>query len=242
MNRQSRERAASGQREPESADQVVHDQVPKMQFKSSGQIPPVAMDPTGVMPPSASELAYRQGVTPAVQFRSKKRELPKGEEAFEAMREAFPQNYQEDGKDISSPDLLDEHGLPERYKNTCAVRISVMLNTMGENITPAKAKAAGVRTKKSAKTGQYYVVGAHEIWKYIAANFRAADVTFPRRGRYKDEEAFDQGYENEIKPAISGRTGIVGFDKYSTTTARDTSISSTASACSTRRASIRPVA
>ena len=146
-----------------------------------------------------------------------KKELPKGEEGFDKMWEAHPHNYQADSEEnTSSEEILEEHGLPDYVTNTCAVRLSIMLNGIGETITPAKCKAAGIERKPhySAKSKQYYILAAREMWTYLNANFRKADVTFPANGkRYKDETEFQDAFETEVKPLLAGKKGIVAFDK-----------------------------
>src|SRR5690606_4684798 len=64
-------------------------------------------------------------------FLGGRRQLHEGEEAFSGLWDAFPQNYQPDpAQNQSSPDLLDEHGLSQAFENTCAIRLSVMLNSL----------------------------------------------------------------------------------------------------------------
>jgi hypothetical protein len=149
----------------------------------------------------------------AVQMRGK---LGSGEEAFDAMWEAHPHNYQEDeGENTSSEDVREEHGLPDYMENTCAIRLSIMLNETGNKITPAKCAAAGLARKPhySRKTKSYYILAAREMWQYLERHFRQEDVIFPAHGKYKDEEEFQAAFESTIKPLVQSRKGIAAFDK-----------------------------
>lgn len=180
----------------------------RVQFSSRGVIPAVGGGGLGSAAPSASERGYD------VQF--KKNDLPKGDEAFAEMWANHPHNHQEDEtQNTDSSTVLDENGLPAEFANTCAIRLSIMLNGIGQTITPAKTKAAGIERKPhySKKTKQYYLLGAAEVWKYITNTFRKPDVTFPAKGRFKNAEEYDKGFEEQIKPAIAGKHGIVAFDK-----------------------------
>jgi hypothetical protein len=153
------------------------------------------------------------GVGSAVQL---KRRLPRGEEAFQQMWDAHPHNYQTDDEDnTSSDEVRSQHGLPAYIENTCAVRISIMLNNIGERITPQKTAAAGLRRAPhySRATRQFYILAASEMWTYLNAYFRRADATFPASGRYRDAEQFQDAFESTIKPRLAGHKGIVAFDK-----------------------------
>jgi hypothetical protein len=90
-----------------------------------------------------------------------------------------------------------------------------MLNETGNRITPGKCAAAGLKRKPhySRKTKSYYILAAREMWEYLERHFRQEDVMFPAHGKYKDEEEFQAAFESTIKPLISSRKGIVGFDK-----------------------------
>ncbi len=138
--------------------------------------------------PSAAKGAAGGG---AVQM---KKELPKGEEGFQGMWDAHPHNDGYGGaEDTSSDDVRSEHGLPDYIDNTCAVRLSIMLNGIGETITPAKTKAAGIERKPhySKTTKQYYILAAREMWTYLSKYFRAPDLSLPPGGkRYQNEEEF----------------------------------------------------
>lgn len=146
----------------------------------------------------------------------KKEKLPKGKEGFEKMWAAHPHSYQDDpSQNTGSADLLREVGLPTEW-NTCAIRLSRMLNKIGLRITPAKVKAAGIARAPyySRKTKEYLILSAKEMWTYLAKNFRKADAIFPAAGKtYKDAEAFKQGFSKDIEPIVKARKGIVAFEK-----------------------------
>ncbi len=203
------DREASPQTTQQPAEEVETATPPqnRVQFSSRGAIPDVGGD-RGSSAQSASQRGFG-----AVQMKG---ELPKGEEGFANMWANHPHNGQEDeSQNTDSETVLDEHGLPKEYANTCAIRLSIMLNGIGQTITPAKTKAAGIARAPhySKKTKQYYILAASEVWKYIANTFRKADVAFPKAGRYKDAAAFQEGFEKDIKPAVAGKHGIVAFDK-----------------------------
>ena len=165
--------------------------------------------------PAAKSAAAGQGVQ--LQVAGKKEKLGQGEEAFQQMWDAHPHNYMDDdSQNTSSEEVREEHGLPDYLENTCAIRLSIMLNATGHTITPQKTKAAGITRAPhySKKTKQYYIVSAKEMWTYLSKNFRAADVEFPKGGkRFKDETEFQATFESEIRPLIDGKQGIVAFDK-----------------------------
>jgi hypothetical protein len=167
----------------------------------------------GAVAPLFSHFAEGAGATAAPVQRKEK--LPQGEEGFAKMWDAHPHNYQADeSQNQSSADLLEEQGLPDWIGNTCAVRLSTMLNNMGYTITPEKTKAAGMSRAPtySKKTKQYYILAASEMWNYISKNFRKADQTFPPAGIYKDAESFQAAYDKEIRPIIAERKGVVAFE------------------------------
>ena len=155
---------------------------------------------------------------PAVQAKGK---LPEGEEGFDKMWEAHPHNYQDDDdQNTSSDEVREEHGLPDYLANTCAIRLSIMLNKMGEGtkITPKKTAAAGVKRKPhySKKTKGYYIVAASEMWTYLAKHFRKADVIFPKSGKWKSAEEFTKAFEEgdaAIEDIVGSKKGIVAFEK-----------------------------
>ena len=155
---------------------------------------------------------------PDLQLKGK---LPEGEEGFDEMWEAHPHNYQDDNdENTSSDEVREEHGLPDYLANTCAIRLSIMLNKMGEGtkITPKKTAAAGLKRKPhySKKTKGYYIVAASEMWTYLSKHFRKADVIFPKSGKWKTAEEFEKAFEegtNPIKDLVSSKKGIVAFQK-----------------------------
>jgi hypothetical protein len=182
----------------------------RVQFSARGVIPAVGSGVTSPTP-TASERVYGGGL----QMKPKE-SLPKGDEGFKELYDQHPHNYQDDdSKNTDSPTVLDENGLPAEYENTCAIRISIMLNGIGQHITPAKVKAAGIKRPPhySKKTKQFYLLAASEIWTYISNHYRKADMEFPKKGRFKDDEEFQKAFESEIKPAVQGKHGIVAFDK-----------------------------
>lgn len=179
----------------------------QIQFSTHGAIPAVGGRGSASQP-SASQRGY--------DVQMKKADLPKGEEGFKQMWDAHPHNNSDEADvNTDSETVLDEHGLPKEFQNTCAIRLSIMLNEIGETITPAKTKAAGIARSPfySKKTKKYYILAASEVWKYITNTFRKPDVSFPKQGRYKDSSSFQEGFEKEIKPAVAGKRGIVAFDK-----------------------------
>lgn len=146
----------------------------------------------------------------------RKDKLGSGDDAFNDMWNAHPHNYKGDpSQDTSSEDVRDNEGLPAYMDNTCAIRISVMLNATGHQITPVTAKAAGLARKPyySKKTKHFYIIAAAEMWQYLEKHFRKEDVSFPTSGRYKDEAAFQTEFDSTIKPLVAARKGIAGFDK-----------------------------
>lgn len=150
-----------------------------------------------------------------------KGKLPEGEEGFDKMWDAHPHNYQDDSdENTSSDEVREEEGLPAYLENTCAIRMSVMLNTMGGSfrITPKKTLSAGIKRRPhySKKSGDYYILAAKEMWTYIGKYFRKADAVFPKSGRWKNEEEFTAAFENgdaPIEDIVGSKKGIVGFDK-----------------------------
>lgn len=161
-------------------------------------------------------MTYAQQAATVAPGGSGQPKLPSGDKGFEKMWDAHPHNYQADSsQDTSSEDVRSEHGLPDYLANTCAIRLSVMLNGIGQTITPASAKAAGLTRAPtySKKTKQYYIVAASEMWQYLSKHFRKSDVAFPAKGTYKTEEEFQTAYDTTIKPIVQGRKGIVAFQK-----------------------------
>lgn len=208
---------------PQGAHDALHHELPEARTSSPTMLGAVA---SGVGAPVlqrklAQRLQRRGEATtestattnqPVVQ---RKEVLPTGKDQFSQMWDAHPHNYQADeSQNQSSADLLEEQGLPDWIGNTCAVRLSTMLNNMGYTITPEKTKAAGMSRPPtySKKTKQYYILAASEMWNYISKNFRKADQTFPPAGIYKDAESFQAAYDKEIRPIIAERKGVVAFE------------------------------
>lgn len=145
----------------------------------------------------------------------RKEALPAGPEGFDKLWDAHPHNYQQDeSKNTASTDLLDEQGLPGWIANTCACRLSTMLNESGYLITPEKTKAAGLQRPPtySKKTRHYYILAAAEMWTYLSKNFRKADQEFPQGGAFKNADDFQAAFDKDIKPIVSARKGIVAFE------------------------------
>jgi hypothetical protein len=143
---------------------------------------------------------------------------------FAEMWAAHPHNDQpwnEDGTDPNTPSsqvLEDQGWSPDEYGNTCAIRLSIMLNKQGGAylITPARAAQAGIaagRLRFSKKTRWYYILAAGEVWKYLSVHFGKPHQEWPARGRFKDSDAFNAAFEKDIRPVIASRKGIVAFDK-----------------------------
>ena len=139
---------------------------------------------------------------------------------FEEVWAAHPHNYLEDeSQNTSSQDLNAAQGWkPDQWANTCAIRMSVMLNTLGGayKITKAKAKAAGIKSGRvfySRKTKWYYLLSAREIWQYSTSRFGKPDMTWPPAGRFKSEEDFNASFAKDIEPIVNGKRGLVAFDK-----------------------------
>ena len=139
-------------------------------------------------------------------------------EDFEAMWEAHPHNNSTDESTSSAQVNEDQGWDPSRYANTCAVRLSVMFNTLGGNfkLTRDKAKAAGIDPRRlpySRKTGWYYILSAREMWTYVEHWGGAPDAQWPVGRRYKTSSDYNKDFDDKIKPEIEGRKGIVAFDK-----------------------------
>lgn len=144
------------------------------------------------------------------------KQLPKGEAAFARMWKAHPHNYQDDASlNILSETLREQHGLPDYITNTCAVRMSIMLNTIGETILPANTTTAGIARRPHYRPNNklYYLLAAQEMWTYLTNHFRRPDLVFPARGIYATEAAFTEAFEATIKPRLAATKGIVAFEK-----------------------------
>jgi len=137
---------------------------------------------------------------------------------FEAMWKAHPHNNGS-AASVSAATVNTNQGWdPDQYANTCALRISVMLNTLGgeHKITRDKAVAAGIpkgRVFYSSKTKWYYLLAANEMAQYIAHHQGKPSVSFPAGGRFKDADAFEADFDAKIAPAVAGKKGFVFFDR-----------------------------
>ena len=177
----------------------------------------VAGEPADYLLAQMASPGAKAAANPGVQLQQRPKEkLPEGEAGFQQMWDAHPHNYlADDEENTSSEEVREEHGLPAYLENTCAIRLSIMLNGTGHAITPAKTAAAGIARKPhySKKTKQYYIVSAKEMWTYLQKNFRSADVEIGKVKRFKDAEDFQAAFDTEIKPLLDGKQGIVAFDK-----------------------------
>ena len=176
----------------------------------------VAGEPADYLLAQMASPGAKAAASPGVQLKQKKETLPTGEDGFQQMLDAHPHNYlDDDAENTSSEEVREEHGLPSYLENTCAIRLSIMLNDTGHKITPAKTAAAGItrRPHYSKKTKQFYILSAKEMWTYLQKNFRSADIEFGKAKRYKDAEEFQAAFDSEIKPLLDGKQGIVAFDK-----------------------------
>ncbi len=141
--------------------------------------------------------------------------LPKGEAGFARMWRAHPHNYQDDvTQDTSSEALRAQHGLPDYITNTCAVRMSIMLNAIGETILPANTTTAGIarRPHYRPNTRLYYLLAAAEMWTYLTNHFRRPDVVLPVKGIFPNAPASEAAFEL-LRPQVQQRKGIVAFEK-----------------------------
>jgi hypothetical protein len=143
------------------------------------------------------------------------RMLPEGNAGFNQIWGAHPHDYKDDpAQNTTGDEVREEHELPAVFENTCAIRLSIMLNGTGHPITPATAKAAGIarRPHYSSKTGQYYIISALEMWSYLAKHFRGPDAVFPADGRFKNADEFNAAFSSSIAPIVASRKGIVAFE------------------------------
>ncbi len=141
--------------------------------------------------------------------------LPEGPAGFSEVWGAHPHDYQADAAhNTSGDDVRGEHGLPAAFQNTCACRLSVMLNGTGNPITPASVRAAGIARPPffSEKTRQYYIISAAEMWAYLAKHFRGPDMVFPPRGEYRTDAEYIDAFHQSIAPVVATRKGIVAFE------------------------------
>lgn len=153
---------------------------------------------------------------------------PQGEEAFAEMWEAHPHNYLDDSsQNTASGDLNKTLGFSEgQFKNTCALRMSTMLNRMGGEfqITYEKAKAAGLGetresgmylpralNEESGKRSDRVIVSAKEMWIYMKHQFGKPDQMWPKRGRNLKRTDAEKSMQ-ECKAAVAGKKGFITFD------------------------------
>lgn len=143
------------------------------------------------------------------------------EARFEGMWDAHPHQYKSDAsQNMSSPQVFAAIGLPD-LGNSCAIRISKMLNATGAPITVDRAAAAGISANRvwgvanpqKPGTKDYYVLTAGEMAQYLTTNFGPENAVFPASGKYATEAAFQAAFKTTIQPVIAQRKGIVVFDK-----------------------------
>ncbi len=164
-----------------------------------------------------------------MKMNSKSFSKPQGDAAFDEMWEAHPHNYlQDSSQNTDSGDLNEELGYErDQWGNTCAVRMSTMLNRMGGEyaITPEKAIAAGLgkmrdgglylpkaKDPKTESTSDRIIVSAREMIAYLDHHMGEPDRVFPEEGRNimrKDAEAATP----DVEGALAGRKGFICFDK-----------------------------
>lgn len=165
---------------------------------------------------AATQAAQTPAQPPASLVEAAKKKGLLGE--FEAMWKAHPHNNGS-AQDQSAGEVNQDQGWdPGQWANTCALRISVMLNTLGgeHKITKDKAVAAGIpkgRVFYSAKTKWYYLLAASEIAQYVGHHQGKASAVWPVSGRYKDAAAFEKDFKAKVEPVVSGKKGFVFFDK-----------------------------
>lgn len=153
----------------------------------------------------------------------------KGEEAFAEMWDKHPHNYQDDpSQNTSSDDLVEELGMAEgSVPNTCALRMSTMMNRMGGDISLTKemGKEAGldemrrgglympkVDDKETLSEKDRVILSAREMWTYWEKHRGPPDFVWPDDGRFKTAEEAEKGAE-EVEKVASSKKGFVAFDK-----------------------------
>lgn len=152
-----------------------------------------------------------------------------GEEDFARMWENHPHNYQNEASENTDSDsLVAQLGMaPGSVPNTCALRMSTMMNRMGGNIglTTGKGKEAGldkmrqgglympsVKDPETASNQDRVILSAKEMWTYIEKHRGKPDLTWPPRGRFKTQEEAEKGAQ-EVEAMVGGKKGFVAFDK-----------------------------
>jgi hypothetical protein len=156
---------------------------------------------------------------------------PEGEAAFADMWASHPHNYLSDsslGENTESGDLNESLGFGrDQFANTCALRMSTMLNRMGNGehrITADKAKAAGLdkmrqgglylpkaNDKETAATDDRVIVAAKEMWTYLEHHYGPPDQVWPPRGRNLKRADAEKAAE-EAQAAVTGKKGFIAFD------------------------------
>jgi hypothetical protein len=153
---------------------------------------------------------------------------PEGQEAFDGMWAAHPHNYLPDAsQNTDSGDLNEELGFDRNmFGNTCALRLSTMLNRMGGEyrITKDKAKAAGL--DKMRESGMYLprandpqtaaqddrvIVSAKEMWTYLEHHMGKPEQIWPSSGRNLYRADAEKAAE-AAEAACASRKGFVCFD------------------------------
>jgi hypothetical protein len=152
-----------------------------------------------------------------------------GEDDFDAMWEAHPRNNPYGGsKNVSTPELVRQLGLPEgSVPNTCALRMSTMLNRMGGDMTVTSNKGiqAGLHEMRAGglymphvrdelqdgKAGRV-ILSAREFWVYLEKHRGKPDYEWPSRGRFTTPEAAEEGAKH-VEDVASSKAGFVAFDK-----------------------------
>ncbi len=138
-------------------------------------------------------------------------EVPGVDDPFGRMWNAHPHNHQSDDALNTSDDQLAKSLGFNRSWNTCAIRISIMLNAIGQPVTPERCAAAGLRAPwRSPKTGLYYLLSASDVGTYLEANLRKADVEIGPYANTKQDHALRN---EELRTHLEGKRGIIQFDK-----------------------------
>lgn len=176
----------------------------------------------------AEDLSVDAAEWDTLKARSNSFSKPQGEEAFASMWENHPHNYLPDAsQNTDSGDLNEELGFKrDQFANTCALRLSTMLNRMGGEyaITVDKAKAAGLdkmrqgglylpraKDPKTESQDDRVIVSAREMWTYLEHHMGKPDQVWPPTGRNlkrKDAEAAAA----EVEAAVQGKKGFIAFD------------------------------
>ncbi|MBX2799419.1 MAG: hypothetical protein KTR31_17215 [Myxococcales bacterium] len=152
-----------------------------------------------------------------------------GEEDFAEMWEKHPHNYLDDpSQNTSSDDLVADLGMAEgSVPNTCALRLSTMMNRLGGGIALSTGKAREAGLHRMREGGLYtprvddqetpskkdrVILSAREMWTYWEKHRGPPDFVWPERGRFKTAEEAATGAQEAMEQA-KGRKGVVAFDK-----------------------------